>query len=231
MEVLSEHNCEGWLEGYLLTGRHGLFATYEAFAMVVASMTIQHAKWLEECAALPWRAPVPSLNVLLTSTVLAQRPQRLQPPGARPHGHDHRRRGRWRGSTCRRTRTACSSVATTACAAANYVNLIVIDKQPQLQWLDPRRGARALRARGVDLGWAGNETSARGSRTSCWPARATCRRSRRSRPRPWLREHAPELRVRVVNVVDLMTLCPPGRAPARHEDRYVRSSCSPTIAT
>ena len=68
MEVLSEHNCEGWLEGYLLTGRHGLFATYEAFALIVASMATQHAKWLEACVDLPWRAPVPSLNILLTST-------------------------------------------------------------------------------------------------------------------------------------------------------------------
>ena len=68
MEVLSEHNCHGWLEAYTLTGRHGLFATYEAFAMVSASMTIQHGKWLEESIELPWRAPVPSLNILLTST-------------------------------------------------------------------------------------------------------------------------------------------------------------------
>ena len=59
MEVLSEHNCEGWLEGYLLTGRHGVFATYEAFALVVASMVTQHAKWLEACYSLPWRARIP----------------------------------------------------------------------------------------------------------------------------------------------------------------------------
>src|SRR5690349_7867764 len=68
MEVLSEHLCEGWLEGYVLTGRHGVFATYEAFAMIVASMATQHGKWLATSAALPWRAPVPSLNYLLTST-------------------------------------------------------------------------------------------------------------------------------------------------------------------
>ena len=68
MEVLSEHLCQGWLEGYLLTGRHGLFATYEAFAMVSASMTIQHTKWLEEAIKLSWRTPIPSLNILLTST-------------------------------------------------------------------------------------------------------------------------------------------------------------------
>ncbi|WFR74652.1 hypothetical protein P9209_20170 [Prescottella defluvii] len=68
MEVLSEHLCQGWLEGYLLTGRHGLFATYEAFAMVSASMTIQHAKWLERSRSIGWRDPVASLNILLTST-------------------------------------------------------------------------------------------------------------------------------------------------------------------
>ena len=64
MEVLSEHNCQGWLEGYLLTGRHGLFASYGAFAMVSASMTVQHAKWLQESLKLPWRAPIASLNIL-----------------------------------------------------------------------------------------------------------------------------------------------------------------------
>src|SRR5205814_299407 len=68
MEVLSEHLCEGWLEGYLLTGRHGLFVTYEAFAMVSASMAVQHTKWLTESIRLPWRRPIASLNVLLTST-------------------------------------------------------------------------------------------------------------------------------------------------------------------
>ena len=68
MEVLSEHNCHGWLEGYTLTGRHGMFATYEAFAMVSASQTVQHSKWLEDAARLPWRARIPSFNVLLTST-------------------------------------------------------------------------------------------------------------------------------------------------------------------
>ncbi len=68
MEVLSEHLCHGWLEGYTLTGRHGMFASYEAFAMVSASMTVQHSKWLEGASDLPWRRPVPSLNILLTST-------------------------------------------------------------------------------------------------------------------------------------------------------------------
>ncbi len=72
MEVLSEHLCHGWLEGYLLTGRHGLFATYEAFAMVSASMTVQHAKWLEKSLTLPWRTPIASLNIRLDLDLLAQ---------------------------------------------------------------------------------------------------------------------------------------------------------------
>ena len=74
MEVLSEHCCHGWLEGYTLTGRHGLFATYEAFAMIVDSMAMQHAKWIEHAKRVPWRADVPSLNYLLTSTCWTQRP-------------------------------------------------------------------------------------------------------------------------------------------------------------
>src|SRR5947209_6942562 len=100
MEVLSEHNCQGWLEGYLLTGRHGLFATYEAFAMVSASMAIQHAKWLEAGRELSWRAPVASLNVLLASTCWLRRRlpdlrvrvvnvadlMVLFPPDVHPHG-------------------------------------------------------------------------------------------------------------------------------------------------
>ena len=93
MEVLSEHNCQGWLEGYLLTGRHGLFATYEAFALIVASMATQHAKWLEACDELPWRAPIAVAQLPADLDLLAQRPQRLQPPGPGLHGHDHLEEG------------------------------------------------------------------------------------------------------------------------------------------
>ena len=118
MEVLSEHLCQGWLEGYVLTGRHGLFATYEAFAMVSASMTVQHTKWLEEAvdAALAQARPVAEHPADLD--LLAQRPQRLQPPGAGPDRHGlSPRRGRWPASTCRRTPTACCRWPTTASAA------------------------------------------------------------------------------------------------------------------
>ncbi len=87
MEVLSEHNCEGWLEGYALTGRHGLLATYESFAMVMSSMAIQHAKWLDESAKLEWRKPVPVAEHPPHLHLLAQRPQRLQSPGTGLHRH------------------------------------------------------------------------------------------------------------------------------------------------
>ena len=119
MEVLSEHLCQGWLEGYLLSGRHGLFATYEAFAMVSASMAIQHAKWLEHAADAPWRAPVASLNVLLTSTCWRNDHNGFSHQGPGLIDTMISLRGqRRRASTSRRTRTACSSSPTTACAAA-----------------------------------------------------------------------------------------------------------------
>jgi xylulose-5-phosphate/fructose-6-phosphate phosphoketolase len=94
MEVLSEHNCHGWLEGYTLTGRHGMFATYEAFAMVSVSQTVQHSKWLEEAARLPSRARIPSFNVLLTSTAWRNEHNGFLPSGAGAdpdHAHPSRR--------------------------------------------------------------------------------------------------------------------------------------------
>jgi xylulose-5-phosphate/fructose-6-phosphate phosphoketolase len=206
MEVLSEHLCEGWLEGYLLTGRHGLFATYEAFAMVSASMTVQHTKWLQEAINLPWRAPIASLNILLTSTCWRND----------HNGFSHQGPGlidvmlSKRGTVARiympPDANCLLSVADHCLRSRNYVNLIVIDKQPQLQWLDMdtavehcTRGASTWRRASTDdgdepdvvLGAAGDiptlETVA-----AAW----------------YLRQVAPDLRVRVVNVVDLMRLFP-----------------------
>src|SRR6266852_8244219 len=135
MEVLSEHLCEGWLEGYLLTGRHGLFVTYEAFAMVAASMIVQHTKWLEEGIKLSWRAPIPSLNILLTSTCWRND----------HNGFSHQGPGLLdvilskRGTVARiylpPDANCLLSVADHCLRSRDYVNLIVIDKQPQLQWL------------------------------------------------------------------------------------------------
>ena len=85
MEMLSEHQCQGWLEGYLLTGRHGFFSCYEAFIHIIDSMFNQHAKWLKVCGHIPWRRPIASLNYLLVEPRLAAGPQRLQPPGSRLH--------------------------------------------------------------------------------------------------------------------------------------------------
>src|SRR5205823_9710649 len=136
MEVLSEHLSQGWLEGYLLTGRHGLFATYEAFAMVTASMTIQHTKWLEAAFKLDWRKPIASLNILLTSTCWRND----------HNGFSHQGPGlidtvlAMKGTVARiylpPDANRLLSVADHCLRSRNYVNLIVIDKQPQLQWLD-----------------------------------------------------------------------------------------------
>ena len=182
MEVLSEHLCEGWLEGYLLTGRHGLFATYEAFAMVSASMTVQHTKWLQEAINLPWRAPVASLNILLTSTCWRND----------HNGFSHQGPGlidvmlSKRGTVARiylpPDANCLLSVADHCLRSRNYVNLIVIDKQPQLQYLDMDDGDRALHARRVDLA-AGQHRRRRRARTWCWAPRATSRPWRRWRRR------------------------------------------------
>src|SRR5438094_8858668 len=130
MEVLSEHLCQGWLEGYALTGRHGLFVTYEAFAVVTTSMTVQHTKWLEEAIKLSWRAPVPSLNLLLTSTCWRND----------HNGFSHQGPGlidtvlNMKGTVGRiylpPDANCLLSVADHCFRSRDSVNLIVIDKQP-----------------------------------------------------------------------------------------------------
>jgi len=211
MEVLSEHLCEGWLEGYLLTGRHGLYATYEAFAMVSASMTIQHAKWLQEAINLPWRAPVASLNILLTSTCWRNDHNGFSHQGPGLIDVVLSKRGTVSRVYLPPDANCLMSVADHCLRSRNYVNLIVIDKQPQLQWLDMdqaiqhcTRGASTWRPVSTDdgddpdvvLGCAGDiptlETVA-----AAW----------------WLRQLAADLRVRVVNVVDLMRLFPAAHHP------------------
>jgi xylulose-5-phosphate/fructose-6-phosphate phosphoketolase len=220
MEVLSEHLCEGWLEGYLLTGRHGLFVTYESFAMVSASMTVQHTKWLEEAARLKWRAPVASLSILLTSTCWRND----------HNGFSHQGPGlidvmlSKRGTVARiylpPDANSLLTVADHCLRSHNYVNLIVIDKQPQLQWLTMDE-ACAHAARGASVWeWAGNsgghepdvvlacagDTATLETVAAVW----------------WLRQFVPELRVRVVNVIDLMTLFAPSIHPhGMSDERFV----------
>jgi xylulose-5-phosphate/fructose-6-phosphate phosphoketolase len=209
MEVLSEHNCQGWLEGYVLTGRHGLFVTYEAFAMVSASMLVQHTKWLEAADGLGWRAPVPSLNLLLTSTCWRND----------HNGFSHQGPGlidtllSMRGSVGRiylpPDANCLLSVADHCLRSRDYVNLMVIDKQPELQWLD-MRAAEAHCARGAGVWpWAGSEDADSELEPDVVMACAGDVPTLETMAAvALLREHVPSLSVRVVNVVDLMTLFP-----------------------
>ncbi|MDY7091244.1 MAG: phosphoketolase family protein, partial [Actinomycetota bacterium] len=212
MEVLSEHNCHGWLEGYNLTGRHGMFATYEAFAMVSASQTVQHGKWLQEAAHLPWRAKVPSLNVLLTSTAWRND----------HNGFSHQGPGliqvvlNQRGTVSRvylpPDANCLLSVANHCFRSRSYVNLIVIDKQPQLQWLTMDQAIEHC-ARGAGIWeWAGTDdgTTDPDIVLACAGDVVTMETVAAAHI---LRNRLPGFKVRVVNVVDLMTLPRPKDHP------------------
>ena len=205
MEVLSEHSCHGWLEGYTLTGRHGLFATYEAFAMVSASQTIQHGKWLQEASRLPWRAPVPSLNVLLTSTAWRND----------HNGFSHQGPGLLQNVIVQRGDVArvylppdancLLSVADHCLRSRSYINVIVIDKQAQLQWLTMEEAEQHC-AQGAGIWhWAGTEddTADPDIVLACAGDIVTMETVAAAQI---LRQRLPGMRVRVVNVVDLMTL-------------------------
>nr|WP_229716088.1 phosphoketolase family protein [Mangrovihabitans endophyticus] len=212
MEVLSEHNCHGWLEGYTLTGRHGMFATYEAFAMVSASQTVQHGKWLQEAKNLDWRAKVPSLNILLTSTAWRND----------HNGFSHQGPGliqvvlTQRGDVARvylpPDANTLLSVADHCLRSRSYVNLIVIDKQPQLQWLTMDEAVEHC-ARGAGIWeWAGTDDGSSDPDIvlACAGDVVTMETVAAAQI---LRERLSGLRVRVVNVVDLMTLIRPKDHP------------------
>ncbi|HEX3476313.1 MAG TPA: phosphoketolase family protein [Kofleriaceae bacterium] len=211
MEVLSEHNCEGWLEGYVLTGRHGVFATYEAFALIVASMTTQHSKWLEATAALPWRAPVPSLNYLLTSTCWRNDHNGFSHQGPGFMDTILSKKGTIARVYLPPDANCLLSVADHCLRSRNYVNLVIIDKQPELQWL-AMPDAREHCARGLSIWhWAGTEAGhAPDVVLACAGDVPTLETLAAA---AWLRTHAPDLRVRVVNVVDLMRLFSPREHP------------------
>jgi xylulose-5-phosphate/fructose-6-phosphate phosphoketolase len=206
MEVLSEHNCQGWLEGYLLSGRHGLFATYEAFAMVSGSMAVQHTKWLEEMRRLQWRAPVASLNVLLTSTCWRND----------HNGFSHQGPGlidtllSLRGEVVRiylpPDANSLLSVADHCLRSRDYVNLIVIDKQPELQYLSYQDACAHAAGGASRWEWAGSD---RGGDADVVLGCAGDIPTQETLAAAWLlRNHTPELAVRVVNVIDLMVLFP-----------------------
>ncbi|MGH9414146.1 MAG: phosphoketolase family protein [Terriglobales bacterium] len=227
-EVLSEHLCEGWLEGYLLTGRHGLFATYEAFGMIPASMLVQHTKWLEAASSLAWRAPVAPLNLLLTSTCWRND----------HNGFSHQGPGlidvvlSKRGTVARiyfpPDANSLLATAHRCFSGRNTVNLIVIDKQPQLQWLDADAAEAHVRAGASTWDWAGTAATEGGAIDVVLAACGDIPTLETIAAAWWLRHHAPELRLRVVNVCDLMCLFlpelhPHGLPPERFEQLFTRS--------
>lgn len=221
MEVLSEHNCHGWLEGYTLTGRHGLFATYEAFAMVSSSQTVQHAKWLEEANHLSWRAKVPSLNILLTSTCWRND----------HNGFSHQGPGLIQNVISQRaevTRVYLPPDANTLLSVADhcfrsrsYVNVIVIDKQPQPQWLTMDEAIAHCTAGAGIWPWAGNDDGSEDPDIvlACAGDVVTMETVAAAQI---LKERLPNLRVRVVNVVDLMTMPRPQDHPHGLPDTLFR---------
>jgi len=211
MEVLSEHLCQGWLEGYLLTGRHGLFNCYEAFIHIVDSMLNQHAKWLKVTADIPWRRPIASLNYLLSSHVWRQDHNGFshQDPGFIDHVVNKK------ASIVRvylpPDANCLLSVADHCLRSRQYVNVIVAGKQPTLDYLTADE-AIAHCARGVGIWeWAssddGEEPDVVLACAGDVPTLETVSAA------ALLREHLPHLRVRVVNVVDLMRLEPDSEHP------------------
>jgi xylulose-5-phosphate/fructose-6-phosphate phosphoketolase len=216
LEVLSEHMCQGWLEGYTLTGRHGLFACYEAFIHIVDSMFNQHAKWLGTARQVPWRRSVPSFNYLLSSLVWRQD----------HNGFTHQDPGFLDVVMNKKpavTRVYLPPDANSLLAVAqhclqsrNCINVMVAGKQPQPQWLDIDQAIAHCRA-GIGLWeWASNDDGEPDVVMACAGDQPTIETLAAV---DLLRYHLPELKVRVVNVVDLMTLQPAEEHPHGLSDR------------
>jgi xylulose-5-phosphate/fructose-6-phosphate phosphoketolase len=213
MEILSEHNCEGWLEGYVLTGRHGLFASYEAFAMVSASMLVQHTKWLEAAADLSWREPVASLNVLLTSTCWRNDHNGFSHQGPGLIDTVLTKRGNVARVYLPPDANCLLSIADHCFRSRDNVNLIVIDKQPQPQWLSIDE-AREHCARGASTWrWAGSKDGDREDPDVVLASAGDIPTMELLAAAEMLRTYVPDLAFRVVNVVDLMALFVPGQHP------------------
>jgi xylulose-5-phosphate/fructose-6-phosphate phosphoketolase len=211
MEMLSEHTLEGWLEGYLLTGRHGFLSSYEAFVHVIDSMFNQHAKWLEKCNELAWRADVASLNLLITSTVWRQD----------HNGFTHQDPG-FLDVVANKSPSVTRiylppdgncllSVANHCLRSTNYVNVIVADKQPHLQYLDMDAAVKHC-TKGIGIWeWASSDQDTEPDlvMASCGDV-ATMEALAAT---AMLRQHFSELKVRFVNVVDLFRLLPSTEHP------------------
>jgi xylulose-5-phosphate/fructose-6-phosphate phosphoketolase len=217
MEVLSEHQCQGWLEGYLLTGRHGFFSCYEAFIHIIDSMFNQHAKWLKVCNHIPWRRPIASLNYLLSSHVWRQDHNGFshQDPGFIDHVVNKK------AEVIRvylpPDANCLLSVTDHCLRSRNYVNVVVAGKQPARQWLTMDQAIKHCTA-GIGIWeWASND---RGSEPdvvmACCGDVPTLETLAAV---DLLRQHVPELKVRVINVVNLMKLQSSGEHPHGLPDR------------
>ena len=211
MEVLSEHLCEGWLEGYLLTGRHGFFSCYEAFIHIIDSMFNQHAKWLKVTRGIPWRAPIASLNYLLTSHVWRQDHNGFshQDPGFLDHVVNKK------ADVVRvylpPDANCLLSVADHCLRSRSYVNVVVIGKQPAPQWLDMEAAVAHCTA-GIGIWqWASNDQG--GEPDVVMACCGDVPTLETLAAVDLLRKHLPDLKIRVVNVVDLMALQPASEHP------------------
>ena len=207
MEVLSEHQCQGWLEGYLLTGRHGFFSCYEAFIHIIDSMFNQHAKWLKVCTHIPWRRPIASLNYLLSARSSGGRTttaSATRTPASSTTLSTRRRRSS--ASTCRPTPTRLLTVTDHCLRSRNYVNVVVAGKQPAPQWLTMDQAVKHCTA-GIGIwDWASNDKGSEPDVVmACCGDVPTLETLAAVE---LLRKHLPELKVRVINVVDLMKLQP-----------------------
>ena len=225
MEVLSEHMCQGWLEGYLLTGRHGFFSCYEAFVHIVDSMFNQHAKWLKVCHNIPWRRPIASLNYLLTSHVWRQDHNGFshQDPGFIDHVVN-KKAGIVRVYLPPDANTLLS-VTNHCLRSRNYVNVIVAGKQPALQWLNMDDAIRHCTAGLGIWEFASNDRGAEPDVVMACAGDIPTLETLAAVG--WLRNNLPDLKVRVVNVVDLMTLQPPSEHPHGLPDKEYDSLFTP----
>jgi len=211
MEVLSEHLCQGWLEGYLLTGRHGFYSCYEAFIHIVDSMFNQHAKWLKVSSEIPWRRSIASLNFLLTSHVWRQDHNGFshQDPGFIDHVAN--KKAEIIRVYLPPDANTLLSVTDHCLRSRDYVNVIVAGKQPSPQWLDMDAAAAHCAAGLGTWPWASSDGGAEPDVVvACCGDVPTIEALAAV---DLLRQHLPRLRVRVVNVVNLMKLQPPSQHP------------------
>ena len=217
LEMLSEHQCQGWLEGYLLTGRHGFFSCYEAFVHIVDSMFNQHAKWLKVARGLPWRRPIASLNYLLTSHVWRQDHNGFshQDPGFIDHVVNKK------ADVIRvylpPDANTLLCVTDHCLRSRNYVNVIVAGKQPELQWLTIDQAIVHCTLGASIWEWASSDRG--GDPDVVMACAGDVPTLETLAAVDLLRELVPELRIRVVNVVDLMRLQPESEHPHGLPDR------------